>query len=482
MIAKKQAIFYIFGFIFLLTFKLGFVVYSELSRSVPVELDDSYIYVTSAAIKDKCSQDECAGLDNLSTKISNNNPDHLKQRELASRGLYSNKIIFHENIARLLKKLNFDYLKTITLLKIVGSLSICLAIFMLHLCFFSGFVSFFSMTVIGMILFQGQGLILVVPSNIALSFSIISLCCYSKKSDSLAGFFMALSLITHPVGMLYSCIIVACSGIDLLVKRSRLSLVTMIKLLIIFICYLVYYYLNPIDVSFYNIVDKKSIVEDFLINFHHGMFFPWYFIAISSVGLICYFRKEKQILSLAFLFLSVGMFLSLFHSFSAYPGELFKRLVVLWTILAVPMLFTVLEVEFNSGQKLRYLLLMMVAVLFFPIINKARIGLRGFLPVVNKRIERHNYANPSLVFSKLDELRKKGVVKNLCIEQYMALRAYIVEAKELNSRFYYLPIDKNKQCDSYFILNDKYKNRDVLSLPLAYSQGRWEIRLKTLKN
>lgn len=177
-------------------------------RSAPVEPDDAYGYILKAEqIRMGCFWQDCLALNSLRSQIEQetNNIEVAYHRAREHQRLFS---VYHpaHSVALLsLHAVGLSYENGYALIAIVGKFLLCLAIaYWLH-ALYGARTSAISLLILAPMTFAGQGLHVIVPSNLALGLALLAWAMTARHDGAKSIVVLVfLMLFTHPVGRLYA--------------------------------------------------------------------------------------------------------------------------------------------------------------------------------------------------------------------------------------------------------------------------------------
>jgi hypothetical protein len=205
-----------FSFLFcLLVFLVGqvYLTYAPIvARSLPTETDDAYSYILKAAqIDSSCFLQNCPALNDLRVQFSEptSNLGNAFQRNREYQRVFIVYHPLHSLALVLLKYVGFSYEQAYNQIAFAGIAFICLGIAYWLSGIYGKFAACIAFLLLGLVVFQGQGLTAVVPSNIALG---ISFFIWGVIIRNKAKLFWAIipsipaMLLTHSLGIIYGAI------------------------------------------------------------------------------------------------------------------------------------------------------------------------------------------------------------------------------------------------------------------------------------
>lgn len=371
---SNNQIVFLLGTIFYLFLQVGVVVYTDLAREAPCEVDDAYAYILRAAKSQNGPQQTPIALESITEQaegIKNNN----ELRGVRSRILWMTQSVYNPLYSYLLSSINnfvHDWEKSFRILRYTGALIIGIGIALWLKYLFGSTVAGISLFLSAFAIYAGHGLHYVVPANITLGIFLLSwVILDSDKKYYRYSIFLTIPILCymHRIGFVYSALLIFC--LFLYQPNSSLKKVLLIGSfagLILLLCnFLGSFFFSSNFLPALNINPKKlDIIGGFVLNlqeipriigtsslFHNR----WYFIFfLCSVGMFYGVGYRNTRVIKAVIVISLGLTLSLFHNFPPDPGALFGRLWMLGALLisgivAYSMFISVILIKNCISQK-----------------------------------------------------------------------------------------------------------------------------------
>lgn len=179
----NNVIFYICATVFF-SLQMSLTVIPELTRDLPVELDDSLVYIFKAVLLRDCLQEGvCVALSNLLDlpQVNNYSPDDWNTFVLLRHTLH----LYHLGHSFLMigiKSLGLDWIESFQLIRITSALVIIISIICFIKTYFLSNVASLSLVFLSVTLFPEQGIHIVTPSNTVMGLFFLALSCFEKKN------------------------------------------------------------------------------------------------------------------------------------------------------------------------------------------------------------------------------------------------------------------------------------------------------------
>lgn len=192
--------------------QLSLVVWPEIARGVPVELDDSLVYVFKAVLIDEClTKNICVALDDILNlePVSNYDQNDWNSYVLLRHTLH----LYHFGHSYLiisLKALGLDWVTAFQLVRVLSSVSIILGIIFCLKSIFAPVVASSSLILLSFTIFPEQGIHIVTPGNTAtgIFFWALGMLFYRGRHRELLLFSLCCALfLFHKIAILFVPII-----------------------------------------------------------------------------------------------------------------------------------------------------------------------------------------------------------------------------------------------------------------------------------
>ncbi|CBW25256.1 putative membrane protein [Halobacteriovorax marinus SJ] len=422
MIEKHKNYFFISSVAIFIFSKFLFVSTVELSRKLPTEADDAYMYTSRVNILNKCAKNACNSIEGIKSDInSRSNSEEIAFRKAVDRA--GVLVVYKPLYTLLLKALNTfssDITKTYKVFRILSVIFISSAIAYLIYLLFPKFIASCLLIITSPAIFKAQGIHIMVPSNLALGISAVSWAlAIKRKSIILIIIISALSMLCHPMGKLYSLVTIMLTVFNSEEKLLKSLLRNSLFILITAAALLIPILVKDVPLSFsLPTADNKDIFTIFLNNLSmaFGKLNSASSILQCSLTLLIvltanYFHKKNLITRPSLLF-SYGIillvFLSLFHNLPRYPLELFNRVELIfrflkyaWILLLAQFIISYIPRTFSKPLEntIKGIVISPVLV-YFSILMIT--DTKTYFLSMNKRIDRHNYQQSTEFIKHID--------------------------------------------------------------------------------
>jgi len=341
-----QYILFFIGVSVFLFYRAGFVFYSTAMRSQPVEVDDSYVYTWKAVTMANCFLNDCHAQNDLRNQVFI--PAADKKTELIRRRTAGELFIFstplHSMILCLLHNTGLNWLNAYRTLVVIGIFFICCALTYWLFMTWGPMAAGISLIFISPMIFEAQGLQMVVPSNLALGIGALT---WGRISQAGHRTWLALplcstaALMMHPIGKVYAAVGL---GIYIIVVGRKMSyknvLCALITVGILATAFLVPYFVDRPLMDYnrftkfadYNWIEGvKGNISAAFGSFGSGQFIKN--MALIGAGLGAFLLvfstldvgKKRQVIATGILLGLLGL-ASLFYVVPSYHAELFHRI------------------------------------------------------------------------------------------------------------------------------------------------------------
>jgi len=192
-------------------FQFALVVEPIQQRSMPVELDDSLVYIVKATQMEECFFQECKGLEDIKNIIFSDEGEPIDwQTFLTARNFLHIYHVGHSAVMVALHSIGIDWEPAFDLIRVVGSLFILFGLVYWVYAFFGLEAGTVMLALCAFSLFPEQGIHIVTPSNISLGIGLFLLGAIARGVRNLdwwifVGILIALSL--HSLGVVIALLV-----------------------------------------------------------------------------------------------------------------------------------------------------------------------------------------------------------------------------------------------------------------------------------
>ncbi len=208
---KISIIVLILGSSIFLYYKAGFVFYSIYSRSQPVEVDDSYVYMWKAVTMNNGFGKDGQALNDLRKQVPVKSDDLkvIRKHWKVERTFFGNWHPLHSILLITLREIGIVWLDAYLILLLSGSLFICFSLIYWQVMMWGPMVSGISLIFIAPVLFKEHGLNIIVPTNIALGIGFLlwgRIIQAERKTWIALPICSLAAVLMHPIGKVYAAI------------------------------------------------------------------------------------------------------------------------------------------------------------------------------------------------------------------------------------------------------------------------------------
>lgn len=469
------AIFFLFNTIFVLV--------TESSRDIPVEGDDSYVYAwyIKSSFNELNSSKAVTSFLDANTNFTEY-PEILQARaEDFSRATTGNLYKGYSLIGKIITFFTSSEIIAVSYLKILFSLLMLISFALYLFKNYTTSVAAFSLIVMALVPFGGQGLNMIVPSNIALIIAISILTFIPAQKNATKNGLLFLNAFTHPTGFLYWLYHAGLIGWDFLLAKKIKSLgKVFLTTFILGTAYILFYKFTAADIFLLQLQESRTVIEAIKYNLQASPSIPFgahllVLIFFASLWRVIDTKHRGTILSSHLL-----LIISSLHVLENYPSELFFRVQIFVVLVNLPIILSLTKACFSSPKKNALPLIAISPFLFYSMIKSPIRYVKGYTSKIDKRIQRHNYTRPKEIVNKLNQRNSENAENSkICFLDAIAYKAYLVESNQLifPTNAYQLERDKNN-CKVLFGLNKKLTHlpqKELEKLFPVETIGSWSI-------
>lgn len=342
---------FLLGFCAFIFFQTGLVVNIYNNRVLPPEVDDAYVYIGKAVQMEVCFFQDCPALETLraqlsvpSTDLSSHGTSFLRDR--ATHRVLETYHPLHSALLFLIYKFTGSWEEAFRVFAVSGSVFLVLAIASWLRYLFGEAVTGISLILLSVLVFPGQGIAYIVPSNLTLGIFLMLWALIlnpdNRYSEWIFLFGSVALLGMHTIGRLYLFILIFLYGYE---NKNALSIkkksVLILAFLLILMTFLLPYFINrplltPFSGSFpdkyVRTVDgfKQELAVDIkTIKDSLSKLGDFKFIWLPFLLGALYFNKKNL---WAFVVLTGLVIVSLVGT-PGYPGAVFERVWIPMLIL-----------------------------------------------------------------------------------------------------------------------------------------------------
>jgi hypothetical protein len=343
------------GLLFFTAVQASFSLYISTERHLPYGTDDAYAYIVKAPqMAEGCFLQKCPALVDLKSQFSEHQTDTDKEwlRYRASGRLFLVYHPLHSLVMWGLHESGLSWEAAYNLILIGGSVFLAVGIGFFLFQIWGATATGLALLLLSATQFLGQGLHLIVPSNLALGFGFFcwgSILKWRERAWLPVALLTILTLALHPVGKLYACVSLA---LLFMVDRRKLSCrgalsYFAISIPVIIAVALPHFINNPQLAFELEPETKAQFWQSFLRGARHALRIILFWddrnhhtygltsLGVLSLGLYGLWqlppirRKQATLVGLIFVGLAA---LSLGVVLPRYPAEVFQRI---WCLFAV---------------------------------------------------------------------------------------------------------------------------------------------------
>jgi hypothetical protein len=363
------------GVLLFMTYKVGFVSLSTAMLSQPVEVDDSYVYTWKSVAMGNCFRNDCTAANDLRKQVFTQTDDHKTEsiRRRTTGEVFLVYTPLHSMAVLLMYKMGWDWITAYRIVVVVGVIFICSSLIYWTYFVWGQMATGISFIYTAPMMFQGQGLETIVPSNLCLGIGALM---WGRIGQAGRHTWLVLpvgsmaAVMMHPIGKAYSALAL---GIYVLVvgrQRSWKNVTSFLLTLgILGVAFFVPLFVERplMDISKtamfqdYNwLAGVKSNVKaafgslggsDFFKNLIVvGIGLTGFLLALTAVA-----DRRKRCISVMGCLLGLLTLASLFYITPRHPGEVFHRFwiasVVFFSAACAHVLIVSLKLFFRPDGK-----------------------------------------------------------------------------------------------------------------------------------
>ena len=350
--SRPAALLLAVGFALYVFVQVGLVFGPIIARPVPPGTTDAYVYIAKAEQLRVCLRQRCPALADLRAQVGRGPslPDHVaRQRGLADqRGLLQYHLT-HSALLYALHLAGMGYELAVNVLSVGGAVMIACAIAWLLTTAFGAGPAGLALALLAFAVYPGyHGLHWIVPSSMALGFGLLSWAAVLARLRGLALILPLLILAaawSHPIGSIYGAAALALYVVLFPWRSPRSWAAFTLGIVAAASPIIVAQFIERPSLSFQGLHAKEG--WDFVAGVEKNLNAAWWAVrpwlnerggaavlALAAVGLVIAGpSRRRAIRALAMVVVGLAA-ASLLYVLPRYPGELFHRVFVPFTIVA----------------------------------------------------------------------------------------------------------------------------------------------------